>query len=121
MKNCYMKECIRFLKYIESLNGDYSQYINNDDFIYIIKCCELFYNCEYKCNKYQWMIHLLYLEEISENFEEMIDANVTINRKHEILSDPENLDKLFTLLLGIILPELVSQINKRKNKYTIKK
>ena len=50
-----MKESIRFLKYIESLNDNYDEYItyvNNDDFNYIIKCCEIFYKCEYKCNKY---------------------------------------------------------------------
>ena len=64
------------------------------------------------------IIHLICLEEISEEFEEIIDSSVSIIRKREIISNPQFTQRIFTLLLCAILPELVSQINKRKNKCT---
>ena len=42
---------VGFLKYIESLNGDYDEYItciNEDEIKHIILCCEKFNNWEYK-------------------------------------------------------------------------
>ena len=51
LKKCHRKECIRIFKHMESLEGDFSEYINNadeDDIEHIVSCCELFKKGEYK-------------------------------------------------------------------------
>lgn len=48
------KESFYFLKYVESLNGDYSQYINNiieGDIDILYKTCQIFFGVGYNQRK----------------------------------------------------------------------
>jgi len=50
----YQKEGIRILKHMESLNGEFSEYINNADdnnFQNIQTCCKFFMELDYETTK----------------------------------------------------------------------
>jgi len=54
LEECRGKKAIRVLKHMESLNGDYSEYLNNadeDDIENIQCCCDMFRKRDYKTTK----------------------------------------------------------------------
>ena len=63
------------------------------------------------------MINLMYLEETSEEFEEITVSDVSIIEKHEILSHPQVGHGIFTLLAITALPNVVP-LNEQDNTKT---
>ena len=64
LKKCHRKQCIRIFKHMESLNGDFSEYISNADvenIEYIVSCCELFKRQKYKCTDNERKSDLMFL------------------------------------------------------------
>ena len=91
MQECGGKEAIRVLKDMESLNGDYSEYINNADkdvIKHIQVCCEGFMKCKYKTTKRERESDLMFLKPIEKEFEKVRDPDVSIKKKRKVLSKP---------------------------------
>ena len=121
------KEGIRVLKHMETLNGDYSEYIrhaNKDDIKHIMSCCELFKKGKYKytgekgnlskCTGNERKSDLMFLKPIKKEFEKVMDPDMARIEKHENFSHPQVGHGIFTLLASTILPALVSLFKKMK-------
>ena len=102
---------IRIFKHMESLNGDFGEYINNadeDDIKHIQCCCEAFMERRYKTTKRGRENDLILLKPIKKEFEKVMDPDVSIKEKRKVLSKPQVGYGIFTLLVSTILPKLIS-------------
>ena len=110
------KEAIRVLKHMGG--GDYSEYMKHadEDVIKSIQaCCDMFRRCKYKTTERGRKSDLQFLKPIEREFEKVMDSDVSIKEKREILSKPQVGHGIFTLLTKTILPTLIySLFNKMK-------
>ena len=112
-KNC--KERIRVLKHIESLNGDYNHYIKNaekDDIDILTSCCQRFLTGDYKFKKKDRLVVELLSKPIRKDVKKLCDPKMPTLEKRELLSNPQKGDGIFTLLVGAVLPALISLLNR---------
>ena len=112
---CGQKEAITVLKHMGTLHGDYSEYIkhaNEDDIQSIQTCCDMFRRRKYKTTKRGRENDLMLLKPIKKEFEKVMDPDVSITEKCEILSKPQVGQGIFTLLASTILPALISLFTK---------
>ena len=117
-RNC--KEGIRVLKHIESLNGDYKEYVRHaeqDNIDILTSCCDMFLNGDYKCRKKERMAVELLSKPIRKEMEKISDPNVSTMEKHELLSNHQNANGIFMLLIGTVLPALISHLKDEISKY----
>ena len=102
---------IRIFKHMESLNGDFGEYINNadeDDIKHIQCCCEAFMERRYKTTKRGRENDLMLLKPIKREFEKVMDRDVSIKEKRKVLSKPQVGQGIFTLLASTILSKIIS-------------
>ena len=115
LKKWQIKDAVRVFKHMESLNGDFGEYINNadeDDIKHIQCCCDAFMERRYKTTKRGRENDLMLLKPIEKEFVKVMDPDVSITEKREILSKPQVGQGIFTLLASTVLPALISLFTK---------
>ena len=115
LAKCGQKEAITVLKHMGTLHGDYSEYMkhaDDDDIQSIQTCCDMFRRLKYKTTKRGRENDLMLLEPIRKEFENVMDPDVSIKKKREILSKPQVGQGIFTLLASTVLPALISLFTK---------
>ena len=98
-----------------TLHGDYSEYLKHadEDVIQSIQtCCEMFMKHKYKTTKRGKETDLMLLKPIKKEFVKVMDPDVSIIEKREILSKPQVGHGIFTLLASTVLPALISLFTK---------
>jgi len=121
-----INESVGVLKHIESLNGNYIEYVKHareDDIDILTSCCEMFLNGDYKCRKKERMAVELLSKPIRKEMEKISDPNVSTMEKRELLSMPLKANGIFVsngifmLLIGTVLPALISHLKDEISKY----
>ena len=111
LAKCGQKEAITVLKHMGTLHGDYSEYMKHadEDVIKSIQtCCKMFRKRKYKTTKRGRENDLMLLEPIKKEFVKVMDPDVSITEKREILSKPQVGQGIFTLLASTVSPALIS-------------
>ena len=106
LANC--KVCELILTHIKSLKGNFSEYIENaSDHVIdqIQNCCYAFMDGRYPCKDRGSEI---LAKMVRKYMKKIIDPDVSRDEKRKILSHQQKGGGIFSLLLGIVLPALVS-------------
>ena len=105
------KVCEVILTHIKSLKGNFSEYIENaSDHVIdqIQNCCLAFMDGRCPCKRSDRRGTEILKKLVRKDMNKIIDPNVSRNEKRKILSNQQKGDGIFSLLLGIVLPALVS-------------
>ena len=103
------KEGIRFLKYIQSFNGNYCEYICRQDDIRILsKACKLFIKVEYKTTSKVRESIEIFVQVVRDDIENISNPLISSIEEQNILSNPQIRQRILTLLVDVVLPFLVS-------------
>ena len=110
-----VKDVIQVLKYIKSLKGDYqgfAQHTNSKDIHTISNCCfNLIEDNIPLCLSKKKKIKI-FLKPIQKEINTLSDKNESVKKKRKILSDPQIGHGIFTLLVSMIIPAILSAITK---------
>ena len=102
------KVCEVILTHIKSLKGNFSEYIEHasDHVIdHIQNCCFVFMDGRCPCKRRSSEI---LAKLVRKDMKKIIDPNVSRGEKRKILSHEQKGGGIFSLLLGTVLPALVS-------------
>ena len=110
-----MEDIIQVLKYIKSIKGDYrgfAEHTNSKDIRIISSCCYdlLEDNIPLPLNKKKKIRK--FLKPIQKEINTLSEKNVSVKKKRKILSDPQIGHGIFTLLVSMIIPAILSAITK---------
>ena len=110
-----VKDAIQVLKHIKSLKGNYKGYAehtNSKDIHIISGCCYnlLEDNIPLPLNKKKKI--RIFLTPIRKEINTLSDKKASVKIKRKILSDPQIGYGIFTLLVSMILPAILSAITK---------
>ena len=110
-----VKDAIQVLKHIKSLKGDYKGYAehtNSKDIHIISSCCYnlLEDNIPLPLNKKKKI--RIFLTPIRKEINTLSDKKASVKKKRKILSDPQIGHGIFTLLVSMIIPAILSAITK---------
>ena len=113
--NGNVEDIIQVLKYIKSIKGDYrgfAEHANSKDIHNISNCCfNLIYdNIPLHLSKKKKI--RIFLKPIRKEINTLSDKNESVKKKRKILSDPQIGHGIFTLLVSMILPAIISAITK---------
>ena len=115
MQSTEVKDIIQVLKHIKSLKGNYKAYVehaNTKDIHTISNCCFnlLEDNIPLQLSKKKKI--KIFLKPIQKEINTLSDKNESVKKKRKILSDPQIGHGIFTMLVSMILPAIISAITK---------
>ncbi len=113
--NGNVEDIIQVLKYIKSIKGDYqgfAEHANSKDIHNISNCCfNLIYdNIPLHLSKKKKIRR--FLKPIRKEINTLSEKNESVKKKRKILSDPQIGHGIFTMLVSMILPAIISAITK---------
>merc|ERR1711891_105930 len=109
--NGNVEDIIQVLKHIKSIKGDYrgfAEHTNSKDIRIISSCCYdlLEDNIPLPLNKKKKI--RIFLKPIRKEINTLSEKNVSVKKKRKTLSDPQIGHGIFTLLVSMILPAILS-------------
>merc|ERR1711954_95227 len=106
LANC--KVCELILTHIKSLKGNYSEYIehaSDHDIDQIQKCCSVLMEGHCRC---KGRGNEILAKMVRKHMRKIIDPDVSRDEKRKILSHQQKGSGIFSLLLGTVLPAIIS-------------
>merc|ERR1711888_17688 len=113
--NGNVEDIIQVLKYIKSIKGGYqgfAEHANSKDIHNISNCCFnlICDNIPLHLSKKKKIRR--FLKPIRKEINTLSEKNVSVKKKRKILSDPQMGYGIFTLLVSMIIPAIISAITK---------